>query len=138
MNELQILTALDDAALDAIARSSKPTIPIKAIGRTLDPAPLRYVELVRITNNRSGDYWGNERVYQGIYRMLLHWDINDEGVYEPTTYVDELATFFPKDTTFFVGDVAVKIYDVPDASGPVENGSELLFPLSLRYRCFRS
>lgn len=144
MIEKLILEALQTAAIAAYDASSisaqsgwtKPT-RIKVVSRTLlPPADGKYLEFINIPNDRNGDYWGDERIYQGNFRIILHWNIDDAGPYQPLIFVDEIASFFPKGKTFANGAAAVKIYGVPLASGPIENGSELLFPLALPYRCF--
>lgn len=142
MIEADILKALQKAGLAAIAASSIPTIPVQAIGRTGGPTPPstdgKFVEFVNIPNNRKGDYWDDSRVYQGNFRIILHWPVNDEGAYPATRYLDEIGSFFPKGKSFKQGQASVNIYDVPDVSGSIPNGSELLYPLTLPYRCFGS
>lgn len=142
MIETDVLKALQTAAIAAVAASTIPTMPIKAIDRTFVPANEapdgKYVEFVNIVNNRGGDYWDDSRVYQGTFRIILHWPVDDSGPYPPMMYLDQLATFFPKDKPLISGAAIVQIYDIPNASGSITNGSELLFPVSLSYRCFKS
>lgn len=141
MIEQLILQALQTAAIVAIGTIGAPNVyPIKAMGRTGPNAAQapdgNYWEFVNISNNRSGDYYGDERVYQGNFRIILHWKVDDSGAYPPMALVDTVGAFFPKGKAFPAGAAMVRIYDVPSASGPVEGNSELLFPLSLAYRCF--
>lgn len=142
MIETDILTALQAAGLAAVAASAIPAMPIKAIARTFTPAndapDGKYVEFVNINNNRGGDYWDDSRVYQGTFRIILHWPVDDAGAYPPLTYLDQLAAFFPKGKLLVSRQALVKFYDVPQASGLITSGSELLFPVGLAYRCFRS
>lgn len=140
MIETDVLQALQTAGIAAVAATG--ALPIKVIGRTFTPltdaTDGKYVEFVNIVNNRGGDYWDDSRVYQGTFRIILHWPIDDEGVYPPMTYLDQLAAFFPKGKMLASGQARVKIYDVPLASGLIVNGSEQLFPVGLPYRCFKS
>lgn len=145
MIETDVLTALQQAALAAFDVSSLFALSgwsketrVKAMGRTFTiPGDNRYVELVNIPNNRTNDYWNGERVYQGNFRIILHWNIDDSGVYPPMTYLDEIASYFDKGKIFSSGAANVRIYDFPGASNMIAAGSELLFPLTLPYRCFR-
>lgn len=138
MIETDILKALQAAGIAAVAATG--ALPIMAIDRTFTPttdAPDgKYIEFVNIVNNRSGDYIDDSRIYQGIFRIILHWPIDDTGPYPAMTYLDQLASFFPKGKLLASGQAKVQIYEVPLASGSIVNGSELLFPLGLMYRCF--
>lgn len=142
MIEANVLKALQTAANAAIAATSIPAMPIQALGRTGGPTPPstdgRFVEYVNIPNNRKGEYWDNSRTYQGNFRIILHWPIKDDGAMPATQYLDEIGNYFTKNKIFRDGQASVNIYDVPDASGSIPNGSELLYPLNLPYRCFRS
>jgi len=137
MDRTNVLKALVEAAKTAVVASSKSTLPIQHFGRNFDiPDDHKYIELIDIANDRSNDYWGTERVYQGSFRLILHWPKNDEGIYEPSGYIDELGSMFPKEKTFISGGMVVKIYDHPVNSGMITDSAELLFPLVLPYRCF--
>lgn len=140
MIETDILTALQTAAIAAVAAIT-PALPVMAIGRTFNPttdAPDdKWVEFVQIVNNRTGDYYDDGRVYQGTFRMILHWPIDDTGAYPPTTYLDQLASFFPKRKLLESGQALVRIYENPLFSGSIVGASELLYPLGLLYRCYK-
>jgi hypothetical protein len=141
MIETDILTALQKggiAAINTTVVAPAQPLPIKAIGRVLDkPDALRYFEFISIPNNRIGDYWGNERTYQGIFRILLHWTIDDQGAYPPLHLLDTVANYFTKETRFRSGEADVQIYGEPDLGGIITSNAELIYPLSLRYRDFR-
>lgn len=135
MIETDILRALQTASNAAIAATAAEPLAIKPIGITLDPAPDRYFEYVHIPNNRIGDFIGNERTYQGIFRILLHWSIDSQGAYAPLTLLGLVANYFTKERHLISGTANVQIYGEPDFSGIIPSGAELIFPLSLRYRC---
>ncbi|HRQ13084.1 MAG TPA: phage tail terminator-like protein [Promineifilum sp.] len=137
MIEGDIVKALQTAVGAAVQASIIPAMPIKAIGRTLpNPQPDRYVEIVHVPNNRQNEYWGSERTYQGSLRVIVHWPVNDEGVMPGSRFLDSIAAYFTKGRTLVSGSAKVVIYDVPDATGCLEAGGGLLFPLVIPYRCF--
>lgn len=145
MEETAILQALQTGAIAAYAASDLAALDgwtndtrLKPVGITLTPPDDgRYVEFVHLPNNRSGDYWDDARVYQGNFRIILHWQKDEVGPYPPMTYLDQIGSYFKKARVLAAGGLIVKIYEIPSASGPIENGSELLFPVTLPYRCFR-
>ena len=132
---LQVLQRSVETALEAV----QPGFPIKMMGVTLNPQPLdgRYVELINIPNNRQGDYWSVDRIYQGNMRVLLHWAVDETGPYEAMTLLDQIGAQFPKGRRVPVVDTMLEFYGDPNANGPLEGNSELLFPLTLPYRCYR-
>lgn len=144
MKETAILKALQAAAIAGYGASTLAALSgwtndtrLKAIGRTFTPPnDGKYLEFLQIVNNRQGEYYGDERTYQGILRIILHWPNNNEGAYEPMTHLDSVADYFKKTRDFAQDGITVKIYGVPDAGGMISDGGELLFPLSLPYRCF--
>lgn len=150
MIEADILKALQTAAIAAYAASPLCASPlnwpadgkgrIKTIGITFKPpdSDARWLEFINITNNRGGDYWDDGRVYQGNFRIILHWPPDETGAYPPSRIIDDIAGRFPKDTLLRQGNAVVQIYDVPLASGVIESGSELLFPVALPYRCWKA
>lgn len=135
MKEQEILQALQTGAIAAINGAGSP-LPIKAIGRTLSPSPARYWEFVQIVNNMQNEYWGGERVYRGMFRLILHWQPDEAGAYPAMTIRDSVALLLPKGSILRQGSSAVQLYDHPDAGSAIESGAELLFPVSLPYRSF--
>lgn len=149
MIEMDILKALQTKAIAAYAQSPLVSAPytwpasgearIKAVGITFEPpTDGRWLEFVNITNNRGGDYWGDGRVYQGNFRIILHWMPDQQGAYVPGRILDNIAGQFTKHQRLAYGEATVEIYDVPQASGVIESGSELLFPVALPYRCYKA
>jgi hypothetical protein len=138
MIEQPILQALQQAIVAAVAASSIPTMIVKPLGITGPGTGTAFIEIFNIPNNRQGDYWDDSRVYQGTFRILLHWPNDGKGAYPPSRYRDELAGYFPKGRTITVSSSLLKIYGYPDASSVLEAGQELVYPLSLLYRCFRA
>jgi hypothetical protein len=129
-----ILATLQDAVAAAMAASTTPTLPVKYIGRSwVVPDDQKWLELVFIPNNTS-DFWGNEKNYRGMFRMVLHWPNDDEGAYPPMAVLKSIASYFTKDRHL----QSVQIYETPNLGGVLEDGPETLYPASLRYQSFRS
>lgn len=138
MSERLIIEALQAAVTDAIEASSMATLAIKPVGYDGPALGVKeYAEFVYIPNNRQNDYWGDERVYRGNFRVILHWGMNRE-TYQAIGWLDEIAAAFPKSRIIRNGGAAVQIYDSPSQSGVIEQPSDLLFPLTLPYTSFRS
>lgn len=141
--ETKILQALQTAALTAIDAMPIP-LAVKTFGRTsikdasnADYKGSRWLEFVHIPNNPSDTTWGSEKDYQGNFRIILHWEIDDAGPYEPMAYIDALAELLPKQASVWKDGVRVQLYKNPTASGMIQGEGDLLFPLTLAYRCFR-
>lgn len=137
MNEKTILEMLQKALSAAVAASLQPTLPIKFMGRTfLIPNDQKYIECIFLPNNVLGSYWGKEQVNRGILRLILHWPVDDAGVYTPMNLLESICNYFSKDRVLQIGETSVKIYENPDLTGMLEAGQELLFPVSVYYRSF--
>lgn len=137
MSDKLVLEALQKATIAAVAASTIDTLPIKMLGRTFKP-PInqQYLEFVQIPNNVVGAYYGDETIFQGIIRLILHWSNNDEGVYIPMEHLNSIAGYFTKTNTLRNSGISVKIYEKPNFSGVIEAGKELLYPVSISYRSF--
>jgi len=128
-----IIAALQDGVTEAVAASTMATLPVKYLGRSwTPPSDQRWLELIFIPNNVN-DFWGDEQNYRGMFRMVLHWPNDDEGVYPPLVVLQSIADYFTKDRVL----QKVQIYDTPKLGGVLENGAETLYPASLRYQSFR-
>lgn len=129
----EILEILQDAAGDAVATSIFTNLPIKYIGRTwVVPDDQKWLELVFIPNNENAA-WGDETNYRGMFRLILHWPNNDAGALTPLGVLRSIADYFSKDRWL----QKVKISDTPKLTGVLEEGSEMMFPASIRYQCFQ-
>lgn len=134
MNEADVLRPLQAAVTAAVAASSVPKIAVKYLGRVfVPPSDQKWLEIVHIPNNLENVDWGNGFYYRGLFRLILHWPVNDRGVYEPMDALASIGAYFSKDRTLWYGSNAVKITDNPVSSGVIEAGSELLIGLSVRY-----
>lgn len=129
-----ILSVLQTAAIDAVAKSGKPNLPVKAVAIPfVPPNDQWYVEFVFIPNNRE-DYWGDERNYAGLFRIIVHAPNNSGDPYEALGLLAQICEPFRKDAVL----QNVKISANPNLTGVLEQGSENLYPASIRYQCFVS
>jgi hypothetical protein len=135
MYDVDILETLQQAVIVAVTQSQSPTLPVKYVGRDFDiPDDQKWLELVFIPSNRKNDFWGSEKNYMGLMRLILHWPNDGAGVYAPMRMLASIALYFTKERHL----QNVKICETPDlTSGPLEQGKELLFPASMRYQSFR-
>ncbi len=141
-DEHNIISALQKGVIAAIAQSSTPTLPVKYLltdsdatndGGFVVPADQKWLELVWIPNNRTGDFLGGEMNYQGILRLVLHWPNKPTGVYAPLDLLGSISRFF----TIGKSLSGVQVYAIPRFDGTVENGSENLLTVSIFYRSYR-
>lgn len=138
MIEKEILQILQTAIIDAVANSTNPALPIQALGRQMTPDnSQKYLEIVHIPNNITGENWGNSKTYRGIIRLILHWPNNDQGDYEPLELLKSICSSFNKQTILQNGEIQVKFSENPDFTGALGNGQERLFPVSLVYYSFQ-
>lgn len=134
MIEKEILQALQQAVIAAVATSGTPTLPVKFVGVSFNPpSDGKYLELVHIPNNGADKYWGNERTYRGLFRMILHWPNNGTGAYAPLTLVSSIMNSFSKHT--LIGNL-VRVMNTPKLTSVIEQPMETLYPVSLEYNTF--
>lgn len=135
MHEADIIGVLQRATTAAVAASTSPALPVAYLDVTFTkPDNGKWLEIVWIPNNRNGDFWGSEKNYRGIYRLILHWPKNGAGVYAPLALLGSIADYFSKDRVL----TGVQIYEIPDFTGSVPMDHEVLFPVSMRYQSYRS
>jgi hypothetical protein len=136
MYDRAILEQLQQATIAAVAASTVPALPIKhlvATGAFTIPDDQKWLEIVWIPNNRRGDYWGNEKNYTGMFRLVLHWPNDGAGAYGPMNVLASVCSYFDKERRL----QNVMISANPDSGGVIEQGAENLYPAMLRYQCFR-
>ncbi len=135
--EADISNALYAAVAAVVAASSVPAMPIKNPLRTfIIPNNGKYIEIVQIRNNFTGEFWSTGKTYRGTLRVILHWPNNDAGSITPSRYADEIASGFAKGSIFWNGSTKVTVQDEPDAGSMIDTPAECLFPVSIEYQCF--
>ena len=138
MSDQLVIRTFQDAVKAAVAASNTPALPIKFKGRTFKPPKdQEYLETIFIPNNPDGLFWGSEKTYQGIFRLILHWPVDDKGIYEPLDVIESISSYFTKERKLFTGTFALNIYEEPKLLGDIEAGNETLYPVSMSYRSFR-
>lgn len=138
MIEKEILQALQTATISAVAASTVPTLPVKFAGRVMPDNAGNWLELVYLPNNITAEFWDDGKTYRGVFRLILHWSVDDRGSYEPLSLIASICQHFPVGTVFQNGSVQVKITAEPDLSSVIEATPSQLFPVSIRYQTFRS
>lgn len=135
MIDREILEAFQKAVPIALAASTTPTLPVKYLGVTFEvPNDQRYLECVFIPNNEANMFWGNEKIYQGAFRLLLHWNIDGMGYYPPMNALASIAQYFNKSRVLERDGVRVQIYNDADFGPVLEQPPELIFPATITYR----
>jgi hypothetical protein len=135
MSEKIILQLLQTAAIEAVNGS----LPFKAMGRSgfIVPNDQKYFEFVLFRNNPPDEFWSDEKVFAGFFRLILHWPKIDEGDYEPIDVIEAMEPFFPKGKVLRSGDVVLKLVQNPPLDDAIPADKETLFPLTIFYRSFK-
>lgn len=134
MDEVAILRALQQGVTAAVAASGTPTLPVAYIDRAfVEPDDSKWLEVVHIPNNRIGDFWGSEKNYRGLLRLVLHWPKGDFGPYAPLEMMQSICAYFTKGLDLS----GVQIYALPDYVGAIREDDEILYPVSIRYTSLR-
>lgn len=134
--EKQIIQALQQKVIAAVAASTIPTLPIKFLGVGFNPPDnQKWLELVFIPNNRSDATWGDEEYHRGIMRMILHWPNDGSGSYTPLDYIGAIGNSFTKGSK--IGGL-LTVLNKPKLMSPIEAGLEILYPLTVEYSLFEA
>jgi len=137
-DETLIVAALQQGVTAAVEQSDTPALPVKYLLVTGSawagvPQDGKWIELVWIPNNRQGDYWGDEQNYRGLFRLILHWPNTGGGVYDPLETMASITRYFDKGLLLS----GVQITAKPNLSNFIEDGDEVLFPVSISYQSYR-
>ena len=136
--EDKILKALQTGVTTAVQGSNIPAFPIKYIGKIFNPPDDgKYIEIVYIPNNINGEFWSSGKTYRGLFRLILHWGLFEQGAYEPLRFFASVTQYFSIGEVFQYSGVSVKITAEPDLTGVIENAPDLMYPLTIRYETFK-
>jgi hypothetical protein len=129
-----ILQTLQEATTAAVLASTTETLPVafEAVNFTV-PNDQKYLEVVWIPNNNGGDFWGDEKNYRGLFRLVLHWPKDGAGAYAPMDALASILSYFDKGKNL----QNVQIYEKPDTGSTVTLENEILYPATIKYQCFR-
>lgn len=137
--ETDITNALYAKISEAVKATNIPAMPVQYPLRSFNrPNNGTWLEVIHIRNNRTNEFWGAERTFQGLVRLILHWSNNDAGIFPAIAYLDQLAALIPKGTILSFGDASVLIYDNPDVGSLIVDNGLVMVPLTLMYRDFYS
>lgn len=132
--EDEILSALQKGVTAAVAQSDNPALPVQYVMVPFaTPNDQKWLEIVWIPNNRTGDFLGDEQNHRGIFRLILHWPNQGTGAYEPLRLLGSITRYYAKGRLLS----GVQIYATPQVTGLIEQGDEILFPVSIYYQSYR-
>lgn len=133
MIETDVLRAIIGAAIEAVGQR----YPIKAPGRKFTPPNGgKYVELIVIQDNNGNETWGNEKLFTGDIRVILHWPMNDEGIYAPIEELGIVSASLFKGRLVWQGRAKLLLSDNPRITDAIEGDGDMLYPLIVPYRYF--
>lgn len=141
-NESEIVSALQKGVVAAVAASDQPALPVKYLlvdsdgtddGGFTVPDDKKYLEVVWLPNNRRNDFRGDEKNHRGILRLVLHWPNQSTGIYAPLELFASITRYFTNGKLLS----GVQIYGTPDPTGMIEDGDEVMFPVSIYYMSYR-
>lgn len=148
MIETDVIKAAIKSVISVLENLTAP-LPIKTAGRTFNiPNDQKYFEIILMQNNSllanprnwvgASATWGDEKTFQGIIRVLLHWPNDDGGIYVQSDILANLKEEFKKGSWLYNGEAKLMIYDHPSLTDVVEDGQELIFPLTIPYQSFHA
>ena len=132
--EEAILRALQGGVTAAVAASTMPALPVSYVGVSFTvPNDQKWLEVVWLPNNIQGDFLGQEKNYRGILRLLLHWPNDGAGAYRPLAVIESIGAYFTNGLLLS----NVQIYSKSDLTGVLQDGDDVIYPLSIRYQSYR-
>ena len=137
MTQEVLLRGLQDAVKAAVAASIVPNwetekrIAFIGVGFAL-PADGKYLEVIDLPADGGWEAWGPQHQQLGALRLILHWP--QGAPYEPKRVLESIVSYFTKDRRF----AAFKVAAVPSFSGVLAQGSENLYPVTVRYQRFNN
>lgn len=139
--ERYVLEAFQKGIIAAVAASTDTTLAVKYIGRNFTPPDdAAWLEPVYIPNNIEDQYWGTEKTYQGVMRLVLHCPQTDKGVYSYMDTLQSILDYFTKGIKLEDSgqNVKVTVTETPNILSVLEEPPEILIPASIRYSFFSS
>jgi hypothetical protein len=132
--EEAILRALQGGVAAAVAASISPLLPVSYVGVSFAvPNDQRWLEVVWLPNNIQGDLWGDAKNHRGLLRLFLHWPNDGAGAYRPLAAIESIGGYFTNGLLLS----NVQIYSKSDLTGVLQDGDDVIYPLSIRYQSYR-
>lgn len=130
---MEKITDLIYAAAKAVADSV--SLPVKYPNMN-SPDVNEYIELVHIPNGPAKELLNASKNTQGILKMGVYSEPNKGEL--PTVICDLICAAFPMGRKLFGTGLVVEFYREPVINGAIENGQNVLYPVTLYYRSFAS
>lgn len=130
MKDSELLALLQQHVFFAVQDTYVPDLPIAYVAaRFTPPADKKWLEILRATNNQS-PFLAAGTVYAGSMRLLLHWPSDGGGAKEPMELAESIANYF------FKGRIMdeIRIVDPALTSDPVRTDTDMMYPITFRYR----
>jgi len=100
--------------------------------RFTKPNDNKYLEVIFIPNNPPDTNWSNEQLFQGLFRLILHWPKDGSGPYTPMDNIRKIAAHFVKGAYY----EKFSIYQEPKINSTLDEEHEVLYPATIFYRSF--
>lgn len=116
------------------------SLPVKYVNTNFKtPNKGNWWEIVYLPNDIENEFWGKEKTFRGVLRLILHCEQKNEGIYKPLGEVENMMEVFFKGCVFYdvEKNVKVQIVENPRMNDIIEEPPSLLIPLTIRYQCFK-
>lgn len=134
VTERQVITALQQSVIAAVAQSGFPTLPVKFLNVSFDPPNSGlWLELVYLPNPPSDTTWGDERVYRGFMRLILHYPNDGGGSYSAMDLAESIMRYYSKSKRL---NNVLTLLNQPRVSTVLEHEKGLSIPITLEYSTF--
>ena len=133
--EKNVIQALQKAVVSAV----EEVYPVKFVGRNAPEHSGKWWEIVYIPDNVENEFWADGKTYRGILRLVLHWSQDDQGVEKALDEAARISLDFSKGSVFEDDgqEMQVRIVDHPNVLSVIEERSEMIIPLTIRYSSFK-
>lgn len=136
IDDEKVIKALQQSLIAAVATTTRPTLPIKFLNVGFEvPDDGMWIEPVHIPNNPPDPTWGDEQIYRGIYRIILHWPNLGQGSYQAHAFMKPIVNYYVKGRKL---NNLLQLMNRPKLTSVIEEGKELILPFSLEYTSFSS
>lgn len=135
MIESQIIRTLQEAVTAAVDER----YDIKYLNINFEPpSDKKWWEIRYFPNNIQNEFYGREKTYRGILRLILNTPQDGKGIYSTMEEVELVAEHFKKGTKFETADGhIIQIVENPDVTAVIEESPYSIVPLTIRYQCFK-
>jgi hypothetical protein len=134
--EVDIFNGLMRAVNERLGNGLTDTVEISYPNIEYEPIYLgKWIEVLYFPNDTISKTWGNEKFFQGILRLNLHWPA-DDGAENPMITAAEVLSFFPKGSDIFEGEAVIRIYDHGSISTFFQTGQSAVYSITIMFRVY--